>query len=171
LIIKSSPVRDEPVEAEDPFIKPIDEEIIEDIELNLNYKISQKRNRIDELLVKGFYNLSEEETNEYNTLQVEIEQLNDEIRKTLDVLVERKELGSVVFNSSEDLVSYLKQMSMVLEESGTLDDIEKVDILGSSFVEDDGVLEPAYKISKKVYSDNNQTPIEGDGFQFTVVEG
>jgi hypothetical protein len=125
---------------EDPFLKEIDDTVLNDIELNLNYEISKKRNRVDSLFSRDYDNLSENEKKELQTLREEIEVLNDQIRKTLDILVERKELGAVIFDSTEDLAAYLRESGIIGSNDDTFANIDKPDLLDSSFVKEEAIV-------------------------------
>ncbi len=119
--------KEESIEAE------IGQDVLDDIEINLNLKISQKRRRVNELLSKGKPALSPEETAEMETLEREIGELNDQIKGALDILLERKELGAVVFNSSSDLAAYLKESGARDDEYDALAGIEDTDLFRGSF--------------------------------------
>lgn len=110
---------------------------LEDIELNLNYKISVCRRQAETLLAGGYDRLSENDRNELRRLEEEMDVLKDKIRSALDILVERKELGSVAFDSSGDLAAYLRESGVDDANNDALMNIENIDIFGNSFVEAD----------------------------------
>ena len=148
----------------DMFSNEIDQSIVEDIELNLNYQISLKKRVLDFLLSKNIDILSEKEKEEIHLLRNEIEGLKDKIRSTLDILVERKELGAVIFTSTDDLVSYLKESGSNEIENNALDNIEKEDIFDSSFVNGKDGLQSSIEFAKSPIGS-----IEGEDFVFTHV--
>lgn len=148
----------------DIFSNDIDQSIVEDIELNLNYQISLKKRVLDSHLSKNIDSLSEKEKEEIHLLRNEIEGLKDKIRSTLDILVERKELGAVIFTSTDDLVSYLKESGSNEIESNALDNIEKEDIFDSSFVNGKGGSPSSMEFVKGPIES-----IEGEDFVFTQV--
>jgi flagellar motor switch/type III secretory pathway protein FliN len=163
-----------PIETEketDPFESEVNDEILEDIELNLNLKINRKRRDMKTLLSKGMSNLSPEEKKQLQVLRYEIEELNDKIRGALDILVERKELGAVVFDNSNDLAAYLEEVGNE-DEDDALANIEKKDMFGSSF-EIQAPTGESYEIKSSTYSGNgnvpDSTPVEGEDFVFTAV--
>jgi hypothetical protein len=144
------------VEEADPFDTEIDATVLDEIELNLNLRINQKKRRMDDLLAKGFDSLADMEKQELKTLEGEIEELKDKIRNALDILVERKELGAVVFSDLEDLAQYLKESGAEDGANDALANIEKADLFGGSFAE-----EGEYEGDAAV--------IEGDSFVITEV--
>lgn len=118
---------------DDTFEAQIGQDVLDDIELNLNLKISQKRRRTDELEAKGKASLSQDEAAELQTLEQEIKELNDKIKGALDILVERKELGAVVFNTSDDLVAYLLEAGAQDDEDDALANIEEAELFSGCF--------------------------------------
>lgn len=182
----------------DPYSPEIEDSVVDDIEKNLNQEIKQKKKRVDELLLKGYSKLSKEEIELLDELRAQIEDLKTEIRGALDILVEKKELGSVVFTSSEDLASYLRQSGAEDDEEDALANIEAADLFGGSFDTggaDDGevVITDSGQASammdmwggggngmdgldalNKEESDNgnggNENEVEGDDFVFTEVD-
>lgn len=119
-------------DSDDPY--EIDETVLDNIESGLNKEIERKKKRVQELLSKGFSNLLQSEKDQVTELKEQIENLKDNIRGALNVLVEQKELGSVVFTNSEDLVSYLKDVGEDDENDALsrLDD-DDFDMFGSNF--------------------------------------
>jgi hypothetical protein len=145
----------------DTYNEELDESVLDYIELNLNYKINEKRKKLDSLQAKGYENLSENEKLEVQTLNTEIEELNDKIRSTLDILVERKELGAIVFTGTDDLVGYLKESGNEEDPDDALAKIDKTDLFGNSFVEDK---------DEDKYKNEDETHIV-EGGDFEMVEG
>ena len=117
----------------DPHSPDIEDEVVDDIEANLNQEIIDKKNRVDELIGKGVNNLSESEKELLDELRENIESLKQNIRGALDILVEKKELGSVVFGSSDDLAAYLKESGAEDDEEDALANLDEVDMFGGSF--------------------------------------
>jgi hypothetical protein len=124
---------DDQMEAYDPYSPEIDDKVVNDIETNLNHQINEKKKRVNELLAKGFSNLSIDEKELLQELRNTIDQLKSEIRGALDILIEKKELGSVVFDNSKDLVAYLQESGAQDDEDDLLDNIEDIDMFGGSF--------------------------------------
>lgn len=93
-------------------------------EARLNFEISTKKNRLNELLRKSLENLSEEENKEVATLWERTNELKEEIKKILDLLIEEKEVGTVVFNSNKDLIEYLKDLGAADDENNALERID-----------------------------------------------
>jgi hypothetical protein len=117
----------------DPYSPEIEDSVVHDIEIKLNQEINQRRKRVEALLNKGFSKLSQKEKELLQELRDQIENLKGEIRGALDVLVEKKELGSVVFTSNDDLAAYLKQSGAEDDEDDALANIEETDLFGGSF--------------------------------------
>lgn len=123
----------EDTEEPDPYSPEIEDSVVDDIEKNLNQEIKQKKKKVEELLSRGFSNLSKKEKELLEELRGQIEDLKNEIRGALDILVEKKELGSVIFTNSEDLAAYLKQSGAEDDEDDALANIEEADLFGGSF--------------------------------------
>ena len=117
----------------DDFEIAVSDDVLNDIEINLNLKINQKKRQVDELLAKGQDKLTEDQRRQVRELQEEIEELKLTIRRALDILVERKELGAVVFNASSDLAAYLKAAGTEDDENDALANIEDKDLFADCF--------------------------------------
>ncbi len=155
-----------PADEYDPYTAEINEDVLEDIEINLNLKISQKRRHLDTILKKDMSALSEEEKKEVQSLRSEIKDLNDQIRSALDILVERKELGAVIFNNTNDLISYLVETGTQNGENDALSDIENdnKDIFGNCFLDNSVAIEV-----EEEEEELGLDFVEGDDFAFTPV--
>ncbi|MCP4219818.1 MAG: hypothetical protein GY765_34620, partial [bacterium] len=101
-------------------------------EAQLNFEILSRKNVLTKLLNKGIDNLTPEENRNVAKLRKEINKLKDDIKKTLDLMVEERELGAVVFNSSEDLARYLKESAEEDDEHNALDNIDHMDFFGGT---------------------------------------
>ncbi|MCP4150449.1 MAG: hypothetical protein GY757_22060 [bacterium] len=99
-------------------------------ETRLNFEISQKKNRLNSLLRKGFDKLTKEENQEADALRQDINVLKDEIKGLLDIMVEERELGAVVFNSSNDLAKYLKEAGEDDDGNNALENLDEFDLFG-----------------------------------------
>jgi len=164
-------------EFDDLGLFQVDQTLIDDIESGLNQEIINKKKQLHALLLKGFSNLSNPEKERVNFLRTEIENLKEHIRTALDALVQQKELGSVVFNSTEDLAAYLNKLGED-DQNDALSrmDNESFDLLDKSLVEGD-VLE-----SDILTVDNDESElsmdeshhfdelIEGEDFVFTGID-
>lgn len=118
---------------ETAFEVQIGQDVLDDIELNLNLEISRKRRRMNELLTEESANLSAEENAELHLLEREIGELNDKIKGALEILLERRELGAIVFNSSDDLAAYLQEAGAQDDENDALASIEEADLFNGCF--------------------------------------
>lgn len=78
-------------------------------EAQLNLEISRNKNRLVQLLRKGPEAATPEEQAEIARLRKDIERLKEEIRILLELMVEEREVGALVFNSSDDLIRYLRE--------------------------------------------------------------
>lgn len=104
-------------------------------EARLNFEITKKKNRLNTLRRKDPDDLSQDEQQEITTLRQEIEALKDEIRKAMNLMIEEREVGTVVFSSSDDLVKYLKESGAEDDENNALANLDKFDqfdLLGST---------------------------------------
>ncbi len=108
-------------------------------EAQLNFEIIAKKNALTALLRKGPDTLTEEEKQEVENLRKEINYLKDEIRKCLDLMVEERELGAVVFNSSDDLAKYLRESGEEDDENDALARIDDFDLFGDIAGADDDI--------------------------------
>ncbi len=124
-------------EKPDPYGPEIADSVVKDIELNLNKQIDAKKKQMAGLLQNGFSALTESERTVLGELRDQIEKLKGDIRGALDILVEKKELGAIVFTSSHDLAAYLKQSGEGDDENDALADIENADLFGDSFAQDE----------------------------------
>lgn len=117
---------------DDPYA--LDEKVLENIELDLNQEIEKKKKRMGELLKKGYSNLLPAEKVQLEELREQVEGLKDNIRNALNVLVEQKELGTVIFTSSNDLALYLQEVDTADDHDALsrLDE-EDFDMFGSNF--------------------------------------
>jgi hypothetical protein len=167
----------------DPYSPEIDDSVVNDIEAKLNLEIKDKKKRVEQLVAKGFSNLSTKEKELLQELRDKIEQLKGEIRGTLDILVEKKELGAVVFDSSEDLVAYLKESGAQDDDDDALENIENIDMFGETFedvdmfgdsagTEDSEKTDEMVTVSSNNHEDmksDNQVKAEGDDFIISEV--
>lgn len=139
----------------------------EKTEAQMNFEITRKKNHLNELLRKGPDNVTPEEEQEIATLRKDIQFLKDEIRQLLDLLVEGREVGAVVFNSSDDLVKYLQESGTGDDEDDALAKLEDedYDMFGSWDAADEEEAEAVPLEDEPV-----EEIIEGDGFAFRPAE-
>lgn len=102
------------------------------LEARLNFEITSKKNQLTALMRKGPDKLTDEEKQQVTTLREEINNLKDQIREMMDLLIEEREVGTVVFGSSDDLVKYLKESGAEDDEDDALARIDEVDMFGGS---------------------------------------
>ncbi|MCP5052670.1 MAG: hypothetical protein GY940_36215 [bacterium] len=160
----------------DPHGPEIEESVVNDIEIHLNREINLKRKKVDALMEKGIANLSGDEKALLRELEDSIEELKTNIRGALDVLVEKKELGSVVFGNSDDLAAYLREAGAEDDENDALSNIEDIDMFGGSFGSGDDDEDPVPGVADMdLFGDGPdsaeqpQKAIEGDDFVFSEV--
>ncbi len=144
------------------------EESAQNREARLNYEIMARKNKLNQLLRKPPDTISEEDNFNIETLRTEINQLKTEIKETLDLMVEGRELGAVVFNSSDDLVRYLKDSGAEDEEDDALAKIDdNWDPFGGSGI-DDETEEEDIEIVPLV--EETTATFKGEGFVFQEVK-
>ncbi len=108
-------------------------------ERRLNFEIMKKKNELNALLRKPPESLTKEENQQVTELRKEINFLKDEIKDTLDLLIEKREVGTLCFSSSNDLAKYLKDSGAEDDENNALEklDVEEFDLFGGSTQDDD----------------------------------
>lgn len=120
--------QEETVEIEE--VKP--EEDKDSREKRLNFEIMKKKNELNALLRKGIDTLTKEENQQVTELRKKINFLKDEIKDTLDLLIEKREVGTLCFTSSNDLAKYLQESGAEDDENNALEkmDDEDFDLFG-----------------------------------------
>jgi hypothetical protein len=113
------------------------DETVEQREARLNSEIIAKKNQLNALQRKGLDNLSDEENQQVAALKEEIERLKDDIKEMLDLLIEEREVGTVVFGNSDDLVTYLKESGAEDDENDALAKLDDFDLFGGDIGEDE----------------------------------
>lgn len=129
-------------------------------EARLNFEITKKKNELHSLLRKGTDNLTEEENRQVKTLRAEIEQLKEDIKSMLNLLVEKREVGMLCFTSSDDLATYLSESGAEDDEDSALEHLDDFDLFGSSSDDDIDLFGDIVEITKE----EEEGIIEGDDF-------
>lgn len=108
-------------------------------ERRLNFEIIKKKNKLNALLRKSPDTLTEEENQQVTELRKEINFLKDEIKDTLDLLIEKREIGTLCFTNSNDLAKYLNESGAEDDENNALEKLEDegFDLFGGSAKDDD----------------------------------
>jgi hypothetical protein len=117
----------------DDYEIEVSDDVLETIEVDLNLKMNQKTRQVEALLSRGMSRLSSREKQELMRLQEEIRALKERIRAALDVLVEQRELGAIVFNGSDELAAYLNASAVEDDENDALAHIEEADLFSGCF--------------------------------------
>lgn len=119
-----------PVRSADPAFRPIS---ADEVEVRLNRKMDTRKRQVDALMDKGYANLTPAEKEVLAALRREIEALKVEIRDALESLVEEREVGALVFDSSDDLVRYLNESAGAADRSDAFEKMESADWLDACF--------------------------------------
>jgi hypothetical protein len=106
-------------------------------ESRLNYEITKKKSELNTLLRKGPDKLTEEENRLVTELRAEIEQLKEDIKGMLNLLIEKREVGMLCFTSSSDLATYLIESGAEDDEDNALVHLDDFDLFGNTTDEDD----------------------------------
>lgn len=134
------------------------EEDKDDRERRLNFEITKKKNELNALLRKPPDTLTETENQQVAELRKDIDFLKNEIKDTLDLLIEKREIGTLCFTNSNDLATYLRETGAEDDENDALEkvDDEDFDLFGGASDDDIDIFGET--------SEPPETSIEGSDF-------